>query len=329
MNKPIDVVTVGNAIVDVLGRVDDEFLQRLGVEKGIMQLIDTERAKEIYAAMGPATESSGGSAGNTAAGLANLGSRVAYIGKVKQDQLGEIFTHDMRALGAQFDTTPAPETHPLATARSFVLVTPDGERSMNTYLGVAPEVTADDMDETLLSQTKWIYVEGYLWDTEAQKAAIRTGIERCKAAGGNAALSLSDPFCVERHRDSFLELIRSGQVDLVFGNHHELCSLYQTEDVDQAMALLREDVPMAAITLGPDGSMVITKTETVTSPAAPKTRVDATGAGDLFAAGFLHGLCQSQPLATCAHYGNLVAGETISQMGARPNCDLKALIADA
>ncbi|MFT6774379.1 MAG: sugar/nucleoside kinase (ribokinase family) [Paracoccaceae bacterium] len=325
--KSYDVVGVGNAMVDILARVPDAFLAEAGVEKGIMQLIDADRAVALYAMMGPAREVSGGSAANTIAGLGQLGSRAAYVGKVKDDQLGAIFAHDIRALGVNFATPMTPKSQEgEETGRCMVLVTPDGERSMSTYLGVSAHLGPDDIDEDLMAATKWLYLEGYRHDGPESLAAFAKAIKACKDAGGKVSITLSDPFCVDRHRDEFLRLVDQ-DVDLLFANEHELVSLFQTATLEDALDMAKTRVPMAAVTVGPAGAYVIQGQRMVHAPAAPMARVDATGAGDLFAAGFLHGLARGRNLLTCGTMGCVAAGEAISHIGARPETDLKDLFA--
>jgi len=324
--KHFDVVGIGNAMVDVLARVDDAFLDDNDVQKGIMQLIDGPRAVELYSRMGPAREVSGGSAANTIAGLGMLGAKAAYVGKVRDDQLGAIFAHDLRALGVAFDTPMAPKGPGEETGRCMVLVTPDGERSMNTHLGVSADLGPDDIDEELMRRTKWVYLEGYRFDGEGSQEAFRKAIAACKAAGGKAAITLSDPFCIERHRSLFRQLVRE-EIDLLFANEHEIVSLYEAPTLEAAMEAARAEVEIAAITVGPAGAYVLHGAETVHAPAAPMPRVDATGAGDLFAAGFLFGLTRGRDLATCGAMGCVAAGEVISHVGARPEEDLKTLFA--
>lgn len=321
MSKAFQVVGIGNAMVDVLSHVDETLLTRLGVQKGIMQLIDTTRASELYDSMGPAKEISGGSAANTIAGIAALGLRTAYVGKVKDDQLGTIFAHDLRAQGALYETPRAPSDHSHETGRCIVMVTPDGERSMNTYLGVSEFLTPDDIDEALVSDTEWLYLEGYRFDGPHSHAAFAKAISACRRAGGRVSLTLSDPFCVERHRAEFLAMIRN-DVDLLFCNEHEIRSLYQTNDLGIAMALAAKDVEITACTVGENGSYVLRGEEECYAPAADAKVEDVTGAGDLFAAGFFYGLAQAADLTACARMGNLAAAEVIGHMGARPEADL-------
>lgn len=327
MTKRFDVVGVGNAMVDVLARVEDDFLSRMGVQKGIMQLIDAERAVELYGAMGPATEISGGSAANTIAGLAMLGAETAYVGKVRDDQLGAIFAHDIRALGATFETPMAPAAlEGDETGRCMVLVTPDGERSMNTYLGVSANLGPDDIDEAMMADAEWIYLEGYRFDGPESQEAFRKAIAATKSAGGKVSVTLSDPFCIERHRDLFRAMVRD-DIDLLFANEHEIVSLYQTDNLHSALEIAATEVETAAITIGPAGVYILNDGRQLHTPAAPMERMDATGAGDLFAAGFLFGLTQGRNLMTCGTMGCLAAGEIITHIGARPEQDLKAMFA--
>jgi sugar/nucleoside kinase (ribokinase family) len=326
VTKAFQVAGIGNAIVDVIATIDDRFLSDNGVEKGIMQLIDTARAIELYDRMGPAREISGGSAANTIAGLAALNARTAYTGKVKDDQLGAIFAHDLRAQGAVFSTPLAPADHPHETGRCMVLVSPDGERSMNTYLGVSEFLGPDDIDEAQMGQAEWIFLEGYRFDGPDSHAAFAKAIAAAKGAGGKVAITLSDPFCVERHRDAFLAMIRE-DVDLLVANEHELKSLYLTDDLNAAMDRAAAGVPLTACTVGSRGAHVVTATARLHAPATKVQVVDATGAGDLFASGFLYGLTSGRDLLTCARMGCITAGEVISHIGARPEADLRALFA--
>ena len=275
-----DVLCIGNAIVDIIARCDDDFLVSNSIIKGAMNLIDAERAEALYAAMGPAVETSGGSAGNTAAGIASFGGKTAYFGKISNDSLGRIFTHDIRAQGVSFDTRPLPGNPP--TARSMIFVTPDGERSMNTYLGACVELGPDDVEPAKAKAAKVTYFEGYLWDPPMAKEAIRQTAALTHEGGGEVSMTLSDPFCVDRYRDEFLELMRSGTVDIVFANEHELKSLYQTSDFDTALDLIREDCRLAAITRSEQGSVIVRGDETITVEAvAIDQLLDTTGAGDL------------------------------------------------
>jgi sugar/nucleoside kinase (ribokinase family) len=318
-----DVLTIGNAIVDVIAKVEDDFVTREDLVKGSMNLIDEERAETLYAHMGPATEISGGSAGNTAAGVASFGGKAAYFGKVRNDQLGAIFRHDMRSIGVRFDTPPA-ESGP-ATARSFILVTPDGERTMNTYLGACVNLDPSDIDAAVVEATHVTYMEGYLFDKPAAKAAFREAAKIAQSAGRLTAITLSDSFCVERHRADFLDLIRN-QIDIVFANESEIKSLYETQNFSGAVAAVRRDCKIAVLTRSEKGSMIVKGDDSVEVPAHPVPAVvDVTGAGDLYASGFLFGYSREMPLATCAKLGGLAAAEVISHIGARPQQNLAEL----
>ena len=328
MNKAYQVVGIGNAIVDVIATVEDDFLAANGVEKGIMTLIDTARAVELYGRMGPGREVSGGSAANTIAGLAALGARTAYVGKVKDDQLGAIFAHDLRAQGAGYTTPLAPKDHAAETGRCMVLVSPDGERSMSTYLGVSEFLAPSDIDEAEMASAEWIFLEGYRFDGPDSIAAFEKAVRATKSAGGRVAITLSDPFCVERHRAEFLRMIRD-DVDLLVANEHELQSLYQTDDLEAAMLRAQGEIPITACTVGARGAHVLTAETRVHAPASEGVSiVDATGAGDLFASGFLFGIVTGRDWLTCARMGCASAGEVISHIGARPEADLRALFAE-
>jgi sugar/nucleoside kinase (ribokinase family) len=324
LSKRYQVVGIGNALVDVLSHTDDGFLAENGVEKGIMQLIDTARAVELYGRMGPAREVSGGSAANTIAGLAALGARTAYVGKVKDDQLGAIFAHDLRAQGADYATPLAPVSHPAETGRCMILVTPDGERSMNTYLGVSEFLAPEDIDEAEMAAADWIFLEGYRFDGPDSIAAFGKAIRAARSAGGKVAITLSDPFCVERHRAEFLRMA-DGEVDLLVANEHELMSLYQTDDLNAAIARAGAQIPVTACTVGAKGAHVIADGARWHAPATAVRVVDVTGAGDLFAAGFLHGVTTGRDWLTCARMGCVAAGEVIGHIGARPEADLREL----
>lgn len=317
-----DVLCIGNAIVDIIAQCDDAFLETNGIVKGAMNLIDAQRAELLYSRMGPAVEASGGSAGNTAAGIASLGGRAAYFGKVSRDHLGGIFTHDIRAQGVAFDTVPLAGTPP--TARSMIFVTPDGERSMNTHLGACVELGPDDVEADKAKGASVTYFEGYLWDPPLAKEAIRQTARLAHDAGREVAMTLSDSFCVDRYRDEFLDLMRSGTVDIVFANSAEIRSLYQTDSFDEAVARIRKDCKLAAVTRSEHGSVVVRGDETVTIEAARIGElVDTTGAGDLYAAGFLHGYTQGRDLKACGDLGSLAAGLVIQQIGPRPRQDLR------
>ena len=320
----LDILALGNAIVDILSQTDERFLQEQGLAKGTMALIDEARAESLYGLTGPATIVSGGSAANTAVGAAMLGARVGYVGKVRDDELGGVFAHDLKAVGVGFDT-PAASEGP-ATARCFVLVTPDGERTMNTYLGACTGLGPSDIVETTVASSGIVYIEGYLWDAPAAKDAIRSAIAAAHGAGNKVALTLSDPFCVDRFREEFRGLLRDGSLDILFANSHELISLYQTADLDTALAALREEKALGVVTRSAEGALVVTREATEAVPAFPVERVvDTTGAGDLFAAGFLAGLARGLSGRDCARLGGLAAAEVISHIGARPQQDIAAL----
>ncbi|TCD16059.1 adenosine kinase [Oricola cellulosilytica] len=322
-----DVLCIGNAIVDIIARAEDDFLHENGIIKGAMNLIDAERAELLYERMGPAIETSGGSAGNTAAGIASLGGSAAFFGKVCQDHLGGIYRHDIRAQGVAFDTGPL-NGHP-PTARSMIFVTPDGERSMNTYLGACVELGPDDVEEAKVAASKVTYFEGYLWDPPRAKEAIRASAEIAHSHGREVAMTLSDPFCVDRYRDEFLDLMRSGTVDIVFANQDELKSLYQTADFDTALAAIREDCALGVVTRSELGSIAVRKGETASVAAHEiDDLVDTTGAGDLYAAGFLHGYTAGRSLEDCANLGSLAAAIIIQQIGPRPQVSLRQAAID-
>jgi len=320
----IDVLTLGNAIVDVLAHTDEAFLIEKKVHKGAMQLIDEARAEELYRDMGPAIIVSGGSGANTAAGVAAFGVKAGFIGKVKNDETGKLFAHDLRAIDVHYDVKPA-EDGP-ATARSFILVTPDGERTMNTYLGACQNLTPDDVNPDTVRASSIVYLEGYLWDPPAAKEAFRKAVRIAHEAGNKVALTLSDAFCVDRYRDEFLGLMRDGSLDILFANIHELQSLYGTSSPESALAALREENLLGVITRSENGALVVSRGETLAVPAFPVERVvDTTGAGDLFASGFLAGLVQNLELVDCARLGGLAAAEIISHLGARPQANLREL----
>jgi len=323
MTDRLDVVAIGNAIVDVLTRVEDDFLTGHEIDKGVMQLIDTDRAAQLYGAMPPGREISGGSAANTVAGLAALGAKTAFVGKVRDDQLGRIFAHDIRALGADYDGPFVTEVNGVETARCLVMVTPDGERSMNTYLGVSAGLAPEDIDVALMNRADWLYLEGYLFDSPDAKAAYVRAIEAAKAGGGRVAFTVSDPFCVDRHREDMKALI-ADHVDLLFANKAELLSLYQTDDFEAALDRLSRDVDMAAVTMSGDGAVVLQGGARTDVPAEAAEVVDTTGAGDLFAAGFLAGLSRGRTPAAAARMGCVAAAEIIGHIGARPEEDLQA-----
>jgi sugar/nucleoside kinase (ribokinase family) len=321
-----DVLGLGNAIVDVITRTDDDFLTKHAMRKGSMSLIDEARAAQIYDAMGPAVEISGGSAANTIVGAASFGARAAFIGRVKDDPLGTVFAHDIRAAGVAFET--APSAAGPSTGRCYVLVTSDGERTMNTFLGAAQDLHPRDVDDAVVASAAITYLEGYLWDPPHAKEAFRKAAAVAHEAKRLVALTLSDAFCVDRWRDEFLHLVRSGTVDLLFCNEAELHSLYQTADFDAAITALRGDARRAVVTRSAKGCVVIEGARTIAVPAFPVDRVvDTTGAGDLFAAGFLFGLTRGLGHDKAARLGALAAAEVISHLGARPETSLRTLAA--
>jgi sugar/nucleoside kinase (ribokinase family) len=316
-----DIVGLGNAIVDVLAQVDEAFVSRHDMRKGGMTLIDAAAAANIYAAMPPAQETSGGSVANTCAVAARLGARVAYLGRVADDQLGTVFRHDIAAAGVHFPTPPLTGGAP--TARSLILVTPDGQRTMNTYLGACTAFSAAEVDEAVVRDSAVTYLEGYLFDTPAAAAACHRAAAVAHAAGRRVALLLSDPLCVDRHRDAFLHLLRA-EADIVIGNEAEFASLYRSNDLAGALAAVRRDARLAAVTLGEAGSLILEGAVEVTVPAAPTQVVDTTGAGDAYAAGFLAALTAGRSLAACGQLGALAAAEVISHLGARLQRSLRA-----
>jgi sugar/nucleoside kinase (ribokinase family) len=317
-----DVVALGNAIMDVIARVDDDFLIRHDIPKGRMNMIDEARATHLYDAL-PAdrVETSGGSGGNTVAGLMSFGGRAAFLGKVADDAVGAAYVADMKQIGADFFGTPL--IGGAATARSMIAVTPDGERSMNTFLGASTEFAAGDVDARAVAAGEWLYLEGYLFDKPAAKTAFVHASEVARNAGRRVAITLSDVFCVERHRDSFKHLVRT-HIDLVFANEHELKALYETDDFDAALTQLRTDSQMAAVTRSEKGSVIVSGSDTFYEPATPVERVeDATGAGDQYAAGFLYGITHGLSLVECARLGHVAASEVISHIGPRPAVNLR------
>lgn len=332
MSEPtLDVVAVGNALVDVLAHTTEEFIaqqkQEFGMEKSAMTLIDALRAVDLYEAMGPGVESSGGSAANTMAGFAAFGGRGGFIGKVAGDTLGKVFAHDLRALGVRFETQPLAMGAP--TGRCLILITPDGQRTMNTFLGASVELKPDDVDPAMIASARIIYLEGYLFDRPHAKQAFIRAAEYAHAAGHRVALTLSDPFCVDRHRSDFLRLVEN-HVDILFANEEELKSLYMQESFADAMSAVDKHVEIAVLTRSEKGAAIVSKGKSWEIPAAPVARVvDTTGAGDQFAAGFLYGLCQDMDLPTCGRLGALAAAEVIQHVGPRPQSAYKDLIARA
>jgi len=320
-----DVIGVGNAIVDVLSPTEDAFLAEQGLDKGMMTLIDTERARALYDAMGPAVEVSGGSAANTIAGVASLGGEAAYIGKVRNDQLGGVFGHDIRAAGVDFRSRPATSGAP--TARCLIFVTPDAQRTMQTYLGVSVELGPDDIDEAAVADAGITYLEGYLFDPPEAKKAFVKAAEIAHRMNRKVALTLSDPFCVDRHRAEFLHLI-SGHIDILFANEAEITALFEVDSFDEALQRVRGHCEIAALTRSEKGSVIVSGDETHVIAAHPVEHVvDTTGAGDLYAAGVLFGLSRNRSLADCGRIGGMAAAEVIGHYGARPETNLAALLA--
>ncbi len=319
----LDAVCIGNAIVDVFSSIEPDFLTRHDLVPGSMNLIDEARAETLYGEMGPGREVSGGSAGNTAAGIASLGGSVGFIGKVREDELGKVFTHDMRAAGVEFTTSHL--VGGPATARSLILVTPDAQRTMNTFLGACVELGPDDLDEDMIARAQVTYMEGYLWDPPLAKDAFRRAIQIAHGAGRKTALTLSDSFCVDRFRNEFLQLL-DGEIDILFANEDELKSLYQVDDFDDALQRVQGHCEIAALTRSEKGSVIVRGNEVHVIDAAPVQRViDTTGAGDLYASGFLYGLARGYDLKTCGTLAGLAAAEIISHFGARPEVSLKKL----
>ena len=320
-----DVVALGNAIVDVIVRTKDEFLVDNEIEKGVMTLIGADQAEKLYDRVVAEREMSGGSAANTIAGLASIGGRGAFIGKVRNDELGGIFQRDIRSLGVRFDTPPA--TSGAGTARCLVLVTDDAERTMNTYLGACVGLETKDVEESLIRAAQVTYLEGYLWDPPGAKSAFRKAMEIAHGAGRLVALTLSDPFCVDRYRTEFVQLVAES-VDILFANEKEIISLYEAKDLEVAVRQVRGHCKVVALTLGARGSMVLSGNEVhVVEPAPVERLIDTTGAGDLYAAGFLFGYTAGHELAICGTYGSKAAAEVISHYGARPNTPLSDLVA--
>jgi sugar/nucleoside kinase (ribokinase family) len=322
-NSPLDIIGIGNAIVDVLVREEDSFLDAHGLTKSEMALIDMEQAGRLYQAMGPGVEQSGGSVANSIAGIAALGAKAGYVGKVADDQLGEVFSHDIHSLGVEFDT-PA-STSGISTARCFIIVTPDANRTMNTFLGACQELGEDDIAEDQIARAKIVYLEGYLWDPPAAKKAFLKAMGAAHEAGNRVALTLSDSFCVGRYRDEFLELVEK-QVDILFANEDEITSLYQTDDFEAALGRVSKANCLAILTRGEKGASIVSGDGRVDVPAFPCDVVDTTGAGDLYAAGFLYGLSQNMDHETCGRIAAISAAEIISHVGARPDCDLREFV---
>ncbi|EHL98632.1 kinase, PfkB family [Acetobacteraceae bacterium AT-5844] len=319
----LDILGIGNAIVDVLARAEPSFLATHGMTPGAMALIDTAQAEAIYAAMGPGVESSGGSAGNTCAVAAGLGAKVGFLGKVADDLLGDVFAHDIQSVGVKFPTPRLSGGAP--TARCLILVTPDGQRTMNTFLGACVTFGEQDVDEATVSSAAVTYLEGYLFDPPAAQAAFRRAAKLAHAAGRQVAISLSDAFCVGRHREAFRAFVAE-EADILFANESEILSLYEVESFEEAAELARKDVAIAALTRSEKGSTIVAGDQTVQVKAEPTKLVDSTGAGDAYAAGFLAALTRGLPLAECGRWGSIAAAEVISHFGARPQADLKALV---
>ncbi len=318
-----DVIGIGNAIVDIIGRCDDDFLARHDAPKGHMRLVDAETVEALYKDMGPGVEISGGSAANSLVGVASFGGRAGFIGKVANDDFGKVFAHDIRAAGVAFNSKPVEGKDP--TSRSLILVTPDGERTMNTFLGISTDIDDGEVDPAEIAAAKIVYLEGYLFDRPDAKAAFRQAVEIARKAGRKVALTLSDGFCVDRHRDEFRELIRDG-IDILLANEDEIKSLYQTEDFEEAARRTMEDTELAALTRSGKGSLIISGTNRIEIPVDPVAKVeDSTGAGDLYAAGLLYGIATGKDLATAGRLGSIAAAEVISHVGARPEVNLAEL----
>jgi sugar/nucleoside kinase (ribokinase family) len=318
-----DVIGIGNAIVDIIGRCDEAYLAKIDAAKGSMRLVDADDVKKIYTTMGPAMEISGGSAANTIAGVASFGGKAAFIGTIADDEFGKIFTHDIHSIGVTFDTSPIANGAP--TSRSLILVTPDGERTMNTFLGISTSLNETQLNHQLIEESEILYLEGYLFDEPQAKQAFRSALNTAKKANRKVALTLSDGFCVDRHRDEFLELIRAG-IDILFANESEIKSLYQTESFDLAAKTVSADVRLAALTRSEKGSIIFAdgKSIEIASERIPAV-VDTTGAGDLYASGFLFGYSKGFELPVCGQLASLAAAEIISHIGARPEVSLAEL----
>lgn len=318
-----DVTGIGNAIVDIIGQCDDAYLAKIGADKGSMRLVDASAIAKIYSGMGPAIEMSGGSAANTIAGVASFGGKAGFIGKVADDEFGRIFSHDIRSIGVNFASEPIAGSQP--TSRSLILVTPDGERTMNTYLGISTDLDHGQIDGDLIADSEILYLEGYLFDRDDAKAAFRAALAQAKRAGRKVALTLSDGFCVDRHRAEFIDLIQSG-VDILFANEKEITSLYETSNFEDAANRAGRDTKLAVLTRSAQGSIILNDgTTTKIDAVRIDDVVDTTGAGDLYAAGFLYGYSQGHSLETCGKLASLAAAEVISHVGARPQAQLAQL----
>ncbi len=322
--KRYQIAGIGNAIVDVIATVDDRFLDHMGIRKGIMQLVERERAEGLYGAMADRAEASGGSVANTLAGAGGLGLRAAFVGRVNDDALGRFYAADT---GADFVNPPVAGGE-LPTSRSMIFVTPDGERSMNTYLGISAELGPDDVDADVMAASEIVFLEGYLFDKDKGKEAFLKAARACRAAGGRAGIALSDPFCVDRHRDDFRALVAQ-DMDYVIGNEQEWVALYQANDLDDALVQAARDCPLVVCTRSGDPVTILAQGQQVQVPVTRVTPVDATGAGDQFAAGFLYGLATGRDVATAGQMGVLAAAEVIGHIGARPKTDLRARFAAA
>lgn len=324
MTKPHDLVAVGNAIVDILGQVNDLFIEEQGMRKGAMNLIDAKRASDLYHIMPASIESSGGSASNTIAGFASFGGTSGFIGKVADDQLGKIFTHDLTSLGVTYNTKPLASDLP--TAMSFIMITPDGERTMNTYLGATTQLFESDIDEELIRSADITYLEGYLFDSYQTRTAFEISSTIAHNSDGKVAFTLSDLFCVENFKEQFKDLMKD-HIDILFGNEQEMMSLFETDSLETALAAAKPYCDVIAITRGKEGSIILNGGSAIDVPVAPVNKViDTTGAGDLYAAGFLYGVSKKKPLAECGRLGALAAAEVISHIGPRPQTDLSELV---
>jgi sugar/nucleoside kinase (ribokinase family) len=322
-NPSFDVLGIGNALVDIIASVDDAFIETHDFPRGATTMVDLERSEAVYADLPPAQETSGGSCANTIAGLASFGATVAFIGRVRDDQLGKVYTHDLRSLGVHFDVPPA--TSGPATGRCIVMVTPDAHRTQCTYLGASTFIGPEDVDPDLVARAQVTYLEGYLWDQPPAKDAIRKAAAAARGARRRVALTLSDPLCVDRHREEFRALV-ADEIDVLFANEAEICSLYEVDDFDAALQQVRRHCRVGALTRSEQGSVVIAGEEVHVIDADPVDRlVDTTGAGDQYAAGFLYGLTHGHDLATCGHLGSIAAAEVISHFGPRPAVSLAEL----
>ena len=324
--KKYQVVGIGNAVVDVITQSTDAFLTEMGIEKGIMQLVETERSEELFSAMDERVQTPGGSVANTIAGIGSLGLATGFIGRVRDDELGHFYADAMTREGIDFVNAPVAGGE-LPTSRSMIFVSPDGERSMNTYLGISAELGPDDVDESIAAGAEVVFLEGYLFDKDKGKDAFIRTARACRAAGGKAGIAISDPFCVERHRADFVNLIEN-ELDFVIGNEAEIRSLYQDNDLEADLARVAAACPLVVCTRSGDGVSIIHKGERTDIPVNKIAPVDATGAGDQFAAGFLFGLVSGHDMATCGAMGNVCAAEVISHVGPRPEADMQALFAE-